>query len=679
MNISSLRLLIMYLYLISPCEGQLPNLRPLKGILNDYAGPRNVTADRKEVEEGVSTDHPDLNTFVPDPDFPAATDDRFIPPASTTSSPAAEVPVDAPILPPASVTPSPDAEVPVDAPSPPPAPADVPPPLPIDPLGSPRLDASLREGIAIALQQEETQNSKLDFDLEQSAKFLAAFRKAEQEAEAASCVGRALIETTKSYAERINFPFRETVRLITGLKLEEIGCKQLLRKRGCEDFAEPAPCDENDPYRRIDGSCNNLQNPTWGRSFSPFVRFHYPFYENGIDKMRGEDRQEPDRLPSPRTVSFKLQNLGAPPRSGNITLMVTQWGQFLDHDITFTAETQIKRPKTPRASTLTRLLTDPQFEDITCPATPGDGDTVPIECCPRGKPVDDPLSVDCRPIDVSQDPLYQAEGRLCMRFVRSLIASKGCLLGPREQLNQLTSYIDASQVYGSTDKVSQLLREGFGGKMMNTKERDLLPRACCGDRSFTCFRAGDSRVNEQPGLASMHTIWLRLHENIVADFAILNPKWNDEKLYQETRQVVIALAQQITYQEYLPLLLGSEVMAENDLNLLSEGPGFTYDEFVDATIANVFATAAFRFGHSMVNDVLKASGEDIVPLTGNFLNPKVLFQNNTRPSALLEGLAATASESPDTYLILTLTNRLFSPSDTALGLDLMALNIQDLV
>ncbi len=52
-----------------------------------------------------------------------------------------------------------------------------------------------------------------------------------------------------------------------------------------------------------------------------------------------------------------------------------------------------------------------------------------------------------------------------MEFVRSSPASRrDCSLGPRDQMNQVTSFIDASNVYGSNKEEMDSLRLFTGGE-----------------------------------------------------------------------------------------------------------------------------------------------------------------------------------------------------------------------
>ena len=134
------------------------------------------------------------------------------------------------------------------------------------------------------------------------------------------------------------------------------------------------------------------------------------------------------------------------------------------------------------------------------------------------------------------------------------------------------------------------------------------------DRHFL-YILGDLRVNEHHGLTAMHTVWLREHNRVATKLRHFNPHWHDEKLFQEARRIVIAEMQHITYNEWLPIILGRAFMDNTGLTSLDSGYSFAYfgevttPEQYDPRVANAFATAAFRFGHSLIPAKFKVQFE----------------------------------------------------------------------
>ena len=159
---------------------------------------------------------------------------------------------------------------------------------------------------------------------------------------------------------------------------------------------------------------------------------------------------------------------------------------------------------------------------------------------------------------------YSAYNVTCMEFVRSSPTPRhDCSLGPRDQINQITSYIDASNIYGSTAEEQhglRLMKKGdteilrvhlklfLTGKLRYTDlhiRKPLLPALSpelaveeCRTRTANlhCFQAGDDRVNEQPGLATLHTLWLREHNRVALKFGKINPHWSDDRLAPNRRK-----------------------------------------------------------------------------------------------------------------------------------------------
>ena len=405
-------------------------------------------------------------------------------------------------------------------------------------------------------------------------------------------------------------------------------------------------------FRTIDGTCNNLIDPTLGAAFTPFRRLLSAEYEDGISQPVGfqqafKSKQpfDPPR-PSPRLISLKVIN-DIKDNQPNATHMLMQWGQFLDHDYAYLIE----------SSTLSG-------EEIECNTCEAMGECVPIQVPPN-----DP-----------QFGLGTIQDGNCLSFIRagvSCISTGGIQCDPRQQLNQITHWIDASNVYGSLPEEQGILREFDNGLLREgnipgTLPEDPNPRLGC-PAGTPCFRGGDLRANEQVVLTVMHTIFLREHNRIARQLGRLNPQWDDERIYQEARKIVGAINQVITYQEYLPEILGRENME----CLLGNYSG--YDPNIDGGLPNSFATAAYRVGHSQIQDRFYRLdvNENFLPslyLEQAFFNPQAYFDNGGT-ATFLRGLLSQQSRKIDEFVTRTLTNRLFQRPGKA-GMDLASLNIQ---
>ena len=131
-------------------------------------------------------------------------------------------------------------------------------------------------------------------------------------------------------------------------------------------------------------------------------------------------------------------------------------------------------------------------------------------------------------------------------------------------MNQITHWLDSSNVYGSDEEEAEKLRAHVGGRLLAQQSsfgKELLPenreeRDCRGQT--TCFLAGDARVSEQPNLAVLHTLFLREHNRVAGELQAINTEWDDEKIYEEAKRIVNAQWQHIIYNEYLPVMLGDK-------------------------------------------------------------------------------------------------------------------------
>jgi Animal haem peroxidase len=386
----------------------------------------------------------------------------------------------------------------------------------------------------------------------------------------------------------------------------------------------------------LDGSGNNRRHPTWGQAGTNYSRVADANYADGIGA--------PVEGPDPRYVSNRVfndvhQNVFS---ENDVTQWGFVWGQFLDHTFGLRQE-------------------DGEQQD---------------------------LGFD------SDDPLEEFTNTLGgMPFARSAAAPGTGETSPREQVNTVSSYIDAWAVYGGSEERLEWLREGpvdgdisNNGALLVLDEDGLLPRRDArGDASTapdmatdgrlraapdSAMVAGDVRANENIALTATHTLFAREHNRIVSE---LPDSLNEEQKFQIARRVVIAEQQYITYREFLPTL-GIRLPRYRG-----------YDPRVDTTLSNEFATVGYR-AHSMIHGELEVEtgaeryapedlaaleeqgveaevSEDgsevefVVPLNVAFFNPDLVGQLQLGP--LLQGIGLEAQYQNDEMIDNQLRSVLF--------------------
>lgn len=440
----------------------------------------------------------------------------------------------------------------------------------------------------------------------------------------------------------------------------------LSREVGCDASVPVVQCDNNSPYRTITGDCNNRKNPALGASNRALARWLPAEYEDGLSLPFGWTAGKTRNgfpIPLAREVSNQIASYlneeGV--LDQNTSLLFMQWGQIVDHDLDFAPDTELGSSEYSKAQCDKYCI-----QEDNC---------FPIMLPPR-------------------DSKLKTQGK-CMPFFR---AGFVCPTLPgqslaREQINALTSFLDASFVYGPEPDLASRLRNlssPLGLMAINQENRDhglaYLPfdnkkPSPCEFINTTarvpCFMAGDSRASEHTLLTTSHTLFLREHNRLARELKRLNPQWDGEKLYQEARKILGAFVQIITFRDYLPIVLGVQMQKWVP-------PYQGYNESVDPRISNVF-TFAFRFGHLEVPSTISRLDENYqpwgpepeLPLHTLFFNSwRIVKDGGIDP--LVRGLLAKKSKLINQNKMMTgeLRNKLFQPTHKIHGFDLAAINIQ---
>ncbi|MER7002017.1 peroxidase family protein [Dactylosporangium sp. NPDC000555] len=314
--------------------------------------------------------------------------------------------------------------------------------------------------------------------------------------------------------------------------------------------AHPAQGAVSFDVESLDGSRNNLARPAQGQAGTAYSRVAAARYADG--------RGQPVAGPNSRQVSNRIfndvhQNIFSEHR---VTQWSWTWGQFLDHTFGLAAG------GTEAAN-------------------------IPFNA-------NDPLETFSNTLGV-------------IPFTRDLSAPGTGVTNPRQQVNTVSSYIDAWAVYGGTPQRLEWMRDGpYDNNMANNAATLMLPGSYLPRRTArgnpaaapamnvdgrlaanpnNAAVAGDVRANENVALTATHTLFAREHNRIVS---MLPSSLSAEDRFQIARRIVIAEQQYITYNEFLPAM---------GVSL----PRYTgYNANVDTTLSNEFAVVGYR-AHSQIH------------------------------------------------------------------------------
>ena len=385
--------------------------------------------------------------------------------------------------------------------------------------------------------------------------------------------------------------------------------------------------------RTFDGSNNNIENPSWGAAHTQLLRKTTVDYADGISSPAGQNRYNPREISNllfeqPEMLNDKL----------NLSDYIWAFGQFIDHDISLVESFDVSTNPEESASII-----------------------VP-----------------------SNDQYFQPNSFIHMMRSKASDGTGTDAENPRQHDNAISSFLDASMVYGSSQEVADFLRLFEDGKLKTSDGNNLpwntidgqfnssvdpnAPEMETGGFSSKFYVAGDVRANENPLLLSLHTLFVREHNLICDELVASDTGLSDEGLYQLARKIVSGKLQSIVYNEWLPTL---------NIQL----PNYTgYSPQVVPAITNVFSGAAFRLGHTLINSniIRMQNNGDLVP-TGNialkdaFFNP-LSIQLGGGIESYVKGMATQVQQDFDCKVVGDVRNFLFG-DPSAGGLDLAAINI----
>lgn len=118
-------------------------------------------------------------------------------------------------------------------------------------------------------------------------------------------------------------------------------------------------------------------------------------------------------------------------------------------------------------------------------------------------------------------------------------------------MNLETGYLDLSIVYGQSVENVNTMRSFCGG-LFNLSYGGVLPEGPNG------ILTGDNRATQSTYLAIWHAILYKLHNYFAIGLAKCNEHWDDQRVFEEARRLLLAYYEKTIYNEWLPVFLGMD-------------------------------------------------------------------------------------------------------------------------
>jgi prostaglandin-endoperoxide synthase 2 len=146
--------------------------------------------------------------------------------------------------------------------------------------------------------------------------------------------------------------------------------------------------------------------------------------------------------------------------------------------------------------------------------------------------------------EIDLSPLYgrtEAQTRI-LRSLDETVGRRGRLKSQMIDGEEFSPFL-----YGDDGKVKSEFLDERGNSILDLPLGVTKPWV----RKETLFAVGGDRVNAAPQTAMMNTLFLREHNRLAGMIESLNPDWDDERVFQTARNVVIVLFIKIVVEEYI--------------------------------------------------------------------------------------------------------------------------------